>query len=311
MKAVVELQDVHVRFGDLRALDGVSLAVRRGATLGIVGESGCGKSTLARVLVGLQAASAGTVLIDGEAAAHNRPPALRRRIQMVFQDPASSLNPRMTVGVMLRELLGAQELRGPQALRRAHELVELVGLPGRVLESRPGALSGGQRQRVAIARALAVEPEVLVADEAVAALDVSVQATVVNLLRDLQRELDLTLLFITHDLGVVRSLCEEVIVMYLGRVVERATATALFAAPEHPYTRALLAAAPRLDTALNARHTAVTRGELPSPYDVPSGCRFHPRCPVALSRCATFDPPLRKVGEEHLAACVHAYPEDA
>jgi oligopeptide/dipeptide ABC transporter ATP-binding protein len=305
MTPILELQDVHVRFDTLHAVDGVDLTVQRGKTLGIVGESGCGKSTMARVMVGLQSVSQGTVLIDGEQVSERRSRESRRRIQMVFQDPTSSLNPRMTVGSMLRELLithGAG--RRAAAQDRARELVELVGLPDDVLNVRPGALSGGQKQRVSIARALAVEPDIVVADEAVAALDVSVQATIVNLFLELQQRLGLTLVFISHDLGVVRALCDDVVVMYLGRIVESSPAEQLFASPAHPYTQALLRAAPSIELAAQPRRLEALKGELPSPFDVPPGCRFHPRCRDAIDGCQVHDPALRAVTDSRRVACV-------
>ena len=303
MSDVLEVRDIKVRFGGLQALDGVSLNVEQGGSLGIVGESGCGKSTLARVIVGLQEPASGTVLVDGASVDGRRSRAQRRQVQMVFQDPASSLNPRMVVGAMLRELLQAHGLGRRASEARGAELLDLVGLPPRVLDARPGALSGGQRQRVAIARALSVEPRILIADEAVAALDVSVQATIINLFLELQQRLDFTLVFISHDLGVVRALCDDVVVMYLGRVVERAAADELFSRPLHPYSEALLAAAPRVDPGGHSRIEAV-HGELPSPYDVPAGCRFHPRCAKALDGCRLHDPPLRSASPRHDVACV-------
>lgn len=305
MNPVMEMRNVSVRFGELRAVDDVSLAVRRGSVMGIVGESGCGKSTLARVMVGLQDASRGSVQIDGKVVTARRSRDQRRRIQMVFQDPTSSLNPRMTVGAMLRELLVTHGLRSRTAVKeRTRELIDLVGLPDQVLDTRPRALSGGQRQRVSIARALAVEPDVVVADEAVAALDVSVQATIVNLFLELQERLGLTLVFISHDLGVVRALCDDVAVMYLGRIVEVAQADQLFQSPAHPYTRALLRAAPTIRS-VDAPHTAeVLHGELPSAFSVPTGCRFHPRCPEVIDGCDTHDPALRSTAHHHQVACV-------
>lgn len=305
MTAALELEDVHVRFGRLRALDGVSLSVRRGRTLGIVGESGCGKSTLARVMVGLQAPTRGLVRVDGSTVPLHRSREHRKQIQMVFQDPSSTLNPRMTVGSMLRELLATHHLRDrPTRNHRVSELLDLVGLPSRVADVRPGLLSGGQKQRVSIARALAVDPDIIIADEAVAALDVSVQATIVNLFLELQDRLGLTLVFISHDLGVVRALCDDVVVMYLGRVVESSPAEALFENPVHPYTRALLRAAPRIEAHPHGHRSEALHGELPSPIDVPAGCRFHPRCPVALLDCSTHDPALRQLVSGRHIACV-------
>ncbi len=253
MSAYLEVRDLRVRYpgprrSQVTVLDGVDLTVARGRSLGLVGETGCGKSTLAKVICGLLAPTAGQVLLAGTPLPVRRDPVTARRIQMVFQDPSSSLNPRRTVGGILTELLRVHGLRtGAAARDRAAELLELVELPADVLDRYPAALSGGQRQRIGIARALAVEPEVLLADEAVSALDVSVQATVLRLLARLRAELGLTLLFISHDLGVVRAVSDDVAVMSGGRIVEHAPVGRLFEAPVHEYTRALLAAVPRLD----------------------------------------------------------------
>ena len=286
----------------LRAVDGVDLTVDRGVALGIVGESGCGKSTLARALAGLTPLTAGALRYAGSPLGPRRDAAARRRIQMVFQDPASSLNPRMKIGAMLGELLRVHELvPAGQVRARTVELLELVGLPSSVLDVTPRRLSGGQRQRIGIARALAVEPELLIADEAVSALDVSVQAAILNLFVDLRRRLDLTMLFISHDLAVVRSVCDRVAVMYLGRVVEEGPTNQLFADPQHPYTKALLAAAPRLHGTRLGRVPSLL-GEPPSPLAVPAGCRFHPRCVHATDVCRSGEPPTRERGS-HRAVC--------
>jgi oligopeptide/dipeptide ABC transporter ATP-binding protein len=285
------------------ALDGVDLAVRPGESLGIVGESGCGKSTLARVLVGLVPLSSGALSIDGQAVGLKRSRSMRRHIQMVFQDPSSSLNPARTIEQILGELLRAHELVPSGRVKaRCVELLELVHLPHSVLAVKPRQLSGGQKQRVGIARALALEPEVLVADEAVAALDVSVQATILNLLSDLRHQLGLTLIFISHDLGVVRHISDELAVMYLGRIVEQGSADAIFSEPRHPYTRALIAASPQLFAPKGSGASALL-GEPPSPIHLPRGCRFAPRCPIRQDRCEQEDPVLE--GEpEHRAACL-------
>jgi len=290
----------------VHALNGVSFAVRRGETLGIVGESGCGKSTLARCLVRLHQPDAGRVDYAGtdvlalEGAARR---AYHRRVQMVFQDPYSSLNPRMTVGQTLAEAIRFHKLReGAGVAARVVELLDLVRLPSDSAERYPHEFSGGQRQRIGIARALAVEPECLIADELVSALDVSVQAQVINLLLELQERLHLTVLFIAHDLRLVRHISHRVAVMYLGAIVELAETEILFSRPAHPYTAALLKAAPELDPARRSVVDAV-RGELPSPLAVPSGCPFHPRCPYVMERCRVELPLLTERGPRHIAAC--------
>jgi oligopeptide/dipeptide ABC transporter ATP-binding protein len=265
----------------VHALNGVSFSVRRGETLGIVGESGCGKSTLARCLVRLLEADAGTITYDGTDVRALSGAARRgynRRVQLIFQDPYSSLNPRMTVGQMLTEALTVHRMRPPAEIpARIAELMDLVRLPRDSLDRLPHAFSGGQRQRIGIARALSVEPDCLIADELVSALDVSVQAQVINLLLELQERLALTVLFVAHDLRLVRHISHRVAVMYLGRIVELDQTERLFTAPRHPYTRALLSAAPELDPSKRSR-TAAVRGELPSPVSIPPGCPFHPRC---------------------------------
>ena len=277
----------------LRAVDGVDLELRRGETLGLVGESGCGKSTLGRCIVGLYTPTGGGIRFEGDPIDAGRSRAERRRIQMVFQDPYSSLNPRMTVRQTLSELLRAHEMVPKASIAtRCRDLVELVGLPERALDAQPRQFSGGQRQRVSIARALALEPDVLVADEPVSALDVSVQATVLNLLEQLRDELGLTMLLIAHNMAVVRHACDRVAVMYLGRIVETAPTAELFDDPRHPYTQGLLQAVPRLVPGRQSETPAVV-GDPPSQVAVPSGCRFHPRCPIAQKPlCSEVDPPL-------------------
>jgi len=291
----------------LRAVDRVSLTVKKGESIGIVGESGCGKSTLAQVIVGLQEADQGCVRLEGQEIKVKRPGAVRRRIQMVFQDPGSSLNPRLTVEQTLTVLLKHYGTPDSAARRaRCEELLSMVGLSESVLEVKPRSLSGGQRQRVAIARALAVEPDILIADEAVAALDVSVQASILALLNRLRRELDLTLVFISHDLAVVRQVCSRVAVIYLGRVVEDRPAEDLFDDPQHPYTRALMAAAPKLGVVKTAGSAAL-KGEAPSAMDRPSGCRFRSRCPASQPICAEVEPDLEGPAADQLAACHFAW----
>ena len=293
----------------VQALTDVNLSVKRGETLGIVGESGCGKSTLARTLVRLYTADSGSVRYGGQDVLSLSGAELRgynRRVQMIFQDPYSSLNPRMTVGQVLREALGVHHMRpADQIPARVSELLSLVGLPSEAANRLPHEFSGGQRQRIGIARALALEPECLIADELVSALDVSVQAQVVNLLLELQERLNLTVLFVAHDLRLVRHLSHRVAVMYLGRVVEVASTEATFEAPKHPYTQGLLAAAPTLDPGSRSLEPAIS-GELPSPLNVPSGCAFRTRCKSAFERCATERPLLSDIGGGHLVAC-HLY----
>ncbi|MGK9232352.1 ABC transporter ATP-binding protein [Inquilinus limosus] len=289
----------------VHALNGVDLSVRRGETLGIVGESGSGKSTLAHCIVRLIEPDEGTMRYDGVdirslAGAERR--AFNRRVQMVFQDPRGSLNPRMTVRQTLAEALAVHRMRPKAEIpARIAELLDLVRLPREAADRHPHEFSGGQRQRIGIARALSVEPECLIADELVSALDVSVQAQMVNLLLELQQRLGLTVLFVAHDLRLVRHLSHRVAVMYLGSIVETGETEALFAAPQHPYTRALLAAAPDLDPAKRHRVPAA-RGELPSPVDLPSGCPFHPRCPHAFDRCRS-EPPKPRPTATGAAAC--------
>lgn len=293
----------------IRALNGVSLHVRRGETLGIVGESGCGKSTLARCIVRLYNADSGEITFDGLNVRRLKGSALRsyhRRVQMVFQDPFNSLNPRMSVGQTLREAILVHRLRpAAEVDPRVAELLDLVGLPQDASGRLPHEFSGGQRQRIAIARCLALEPDCLVADELVSALDVSVQAQIINLLLQLQEQLHLTVLFVAHDLRLVRHISHRVAVMYLGSVVELAATEEIFTRPEHPYTQALIAAAPTLDPTRKSVVEAV-RGELPSPLRVPAGCPFHPRCPKVFDRCRVEVPNLTLRETGHYTAC-HLY----
>jgi len=292
----------------VRAVDGVSFSIAAGKTLGLVGESGSGKTTIARTLLRLTEPSAGSFLLDGVDVFTLAPGPLRRlrrRIQIVFQDPYGSLNPRMTVRQTLREPLAIHQLAPkPQRDARVGALLDEVGLDPELADRYPHELSGGQRQRVGIARALSVEPAFLVCDEPVSALDVSVQAQVLNLLADLQQKRQLTYLFIAHDLAVVKHIADDVAVMYLGRIVERAPAAPVYEQPRHPYTRSLLSAVPVPDPASTAQRI-VLPGDVPSPAHPPSGCAFHPRCPHPKknARCSTERPALREIAPGHVAAC--------
>ena len=298
--------------GLVKAVDDVSFTVGRGETLGLVGESGSGKSTLGRCLLMLDEPTSGAVRFDGEDVRilHKRGRmAFRRRVQAVFQDPLSSLNPRMKVDEIVGEPLWVHGLeRDWSTIRgRVRDLLATCGLPARVAGLYPHEMSGGQRQRVGIARALALKPEFIVCDEAVSALDVSIQAQVIRLLEDLRGQFGLSYLFIGHDLSVVRHISHRVAVMYLGRIIELADAGRLFDAPRHPYTQALLSAVPVPDPEIERRRTHhIVTGEIPSPMDPPSGCVFHPRCPLADEACRREVPVLRDVGGGHLAACLKA-----
>ncbi|MPZ96748.1 MAG: ATP-binding cassette domain-containing protein [Propionibacteriales bacterium] len=311
MTLVVEdlVKHFRTRDGIVRAVDGVSFTVERGQTLGLVGESGCGKSTTARMLVRLDQPTSGRILLDGEDVAFARGATLsklRGRIQMVFQDPYASLDPRLTVGQTLGEVLTVRRMVDGDAQRRTrvNELLEMVGMTASVAGRYPHQLSGGQRQRVGIARALAVEPEVMVLDEPVSALDVSVRAEVMNLLTRLRDELGLTYVFISHDLGMVRHISDRIAVMYLGRVLEIGGWRALSDDPLHPYTRSLRDAVPVPDPELEAQRQVVELGgEVPDAINPPAGCLFHTRCPYVEDRCRVETPTLRELAPRHQVAC--------
>ncbi len=294
--------------GEVRAVDRVSFDVRRGETLGIVGETGCGKTTVARLIMRLTDATGGEVRFDGHDITHLKGAglkAVRREMQMIFQDPYSSLNPRKTIGSIVGEPFAIHGLEKDRAgrKRRVQELMATVGLNPEHYNRYPHEFSGGQRQRVGVARALALRPRLLIADEPVSALDVSIQAQVLNLLREMQRRFSLSMVFISHDLSVVRHMCDRVAVMYLGKIVEIAAGQALYDFPRHPYTGALLAAVPSSDPSARSRGRRLLGGETPSSANPPSGCRFHPRCPKAQERCSVDEPLLRQQGVGTCAAC--------
>ena len=303
------IMDRHV--GDIKAVDGVSLEIQRGETLGLVGESGCGKSTVGRAILRLYEPTAGRIVFDGQDIttldeAELRP--LRRRMQMVFQDPYASLNPRHSVGRMVGEPMRVHGVSGRRAsAQRVRELLETVGLPADAASRYPHEFSGGQRQRIGVARALALNPDFIVADEPVSALDVSIQAQIINLLENLQREFALTYLFIAHDLAVVRHISDRIAVMYLGSIVEISPAEELYDNPLHPYTISLLSAVPIPDPEVEMKRqqqAILLPGDLPSPANPPAACRFHTRCPfIQPTRCTEDVPPLRKLSDGHLVAC--------
>jgi oligopeptide transport system ATP-binding protein len=292
--------------GFVKAVDDVTFSVAPGETLGLVGESGCGKTTLGRAIVKLIQPTSGEILLDGQNIADLHGSALRakrRKFQMIFQDPYNSLNPRMTVGEIIGEPLDIHHLaaNGDRS-RRIEQLLKAVGLDPLHAHRYPHEFSGGQRQRIGIARALAVEPELIVCDEPVSALDVSVQAQIINLLQDLQRERGVAYLFVAHDLAIVEHISQRIIVMYLGRIVELAPAKSVVRSPKHPYTQALISAVPVVDPDAK-RSRIMLSGEIPSPINPPSGCPFHPRCPVAEARCRSEVPELRKLSSDSWAAC--------
>lgn len=300
--------------GVVKAVDGVTIDINRGETLGLVGESGCGKSTLGRAVLRLTEPTAGEVLFRSRDLAHlsNREMREHRRhLQIIFQDPYASLNPRMTVGQIVREPLDTFRLAtGREADRRVQELLETVGLSKRFVKRYPHEFSGGQRQRIGIARALAVDPAFIVADEPISALDVSIQAQIMNLLGKLRREKNLTYLFISHDLRAIRHVSDRVAVMYLGKLVEIAGAKTIYEEPLMPYTKALISAVPVPDPRVEAiRQRIVLQGDVPSPINPPEGCRFHTRCPYAIQACREVVPPLVEIKPNHFAACIRISPD--
>tara|TARA_B100000749_G_scaffold269348_1_gene248077 strand:+ start:966 stop:1997 length:1032 start_codon:yes stop_codon:yes gene_type:complete len=294
---------------EVKAVDGVSFFIKRGETLGLVGESGCGKTTTGRCILQLESATAGEILYNGKdltKLTQKEMSPIREKIQVIFQDPFSSLNPRMKIGDILAEPMAVHNIITDKEGRdnRVRELLSLCGLNPKFADRYPHEMSGGQRQRVGIARALALNPEFIICDEAVSALDVSIQAQVINLLEDLRDEFGLTYLFISHDLSVIRHLCQRVAVMYLGHIVELAECDELYDNPIHPYTRALLAAVPIPDPAVEAKRAhEVVKGEVPSPINPPSGCVFHPRCPIAVDGCSKAIPEFREIKPGHWVAC--------
>jgi oligopeptide transport system ATP-binding protein len=299
----------------VKAVDGVSLDIYPGETLGLVGESGCGKSTLGRAILRLTEPTSGQVLFGGKDLAHLSKSAMReqrRHLQIIFQDPYASLNPRMTVGQIIQEPIDTFRLaRGEEKQRRVQELMETVGLSRRFMKRYPHEFSGGQRQRIGIARSLAVDPDFIVADEPISALDVSIQAQIINLLEKLRREKKLTYLFIAHDLRAVQRISDRVAVMYLGKIVELAESESIYAEPLMPYTKALISAVPVPDPKIEAtRRRIVLQGDVPSPINPPSGCRFHTRCPYAIEACRDIEPPLVEIKPDHFAACIRISPEE-
>jgi oligopeptide transport system ATP-binding protein len=316
---LIAIKDLRVHFNlgrgrVVKAVDGVTLNIYPGETLGLVGESGCGKSTLGRAILRLTEVTEGQVMFRDRDLAHLSTRQMRehrRHLQMIFQDPYASLNPRMTVGQIVREPLDTFRLaKGTTADQRVQELMETVGLSKRFVKRYPHEFSGGQRQRIGIARALAVDPDFIVADEPISALDVSIQAQILNLLEKLQREKKLTYLFISHDLRAVRHAANRVAVMYLGKIVELAEAKAVYDDPLMPYTKALISAVPVPDPTVEAtRKRVVLEGDVPSPINPPKGCRFHTRCPFAIAACKEVVPPLVEIKPNHFAACIRISPD--
>ncbi len=321
---LISIQDLRVHFkigGGLfketkhvKAVDGVSLNIKRGETLGLVGESGCGKSTLGKAILRLTEPTGGQVFYNGKDLARLSTSQMRderKNLQMIFQDPYASLNPRMTVGQIIGEPLKTFNLsNGKSTEERVQELMETVGMSPRFVKRYPHEFSGGQRQRIGIARALAVDPEFIVADEPISALDVSIQAQIMNLMERLQAEKNLTYLFISHDLRAVRHLADRVAVMYLGKIVELGQAKEVYREPLMPYTKALISAVPVPDPKIEAnRQRIILKGDVPSPINPPIGCNFHTRCPYMIEKCKTIEPPLVEIKPKHFAACIRVSPD--
>ena len=311
---LISIRDLRVHFGKVKAVDGVTLDILEGETLGLVGESGCGKSTLGRAILRLTEPTSGQVLYRDRDLAQLSARDMReqrRHLQIIFQDPYASLNPRMTVGQIVGEPLDTFKLaRGREAERRVQELMETVGLSKRFINRYPHEFSGGQRQRIGIARALAVDPQFIVADEPISALDVSIQAQIMNLLERLKQEKNLTYLFISHDLRAIRHVSDRVAVMYLGKLVEVAEAKTIYRDPLMPYTKALISAVPVPDPEVESkRRRIVLEGDVPSPINPPSGCRFHTRCPYAVQQCREVEPTLVEIKPNHFAACIRISPD--
>src|SRR5205807_309311 len=320
-KALLDVRDLKMHFpltqgiirqrviGYVRAVDGISFSIERGQTLGLVGESGSGKTTIGRTIVRLYKPTAGQILFGDEDLASMGGEELRlarQRVQMIFQDPFASLNPRYTIGSLIAEPMHIYKVASGAEIRdRTTELLSVVGLRPEYIDRYPHEFSGGQRQRIAVARALSINPEFVIADEPVSALDVSIRAQVLNLLQRLQQQFNLTYLFVSHDLSVVRHVADRIAVMYLGKIVELSDRDELYAAPKHPYTKALLSAIPIPDPQIEKhRHRIILSGDLPSPIKIPSGCRFHTRCPMAQQICREIEPAFEaKEGREHYAAC--------
>jgi len=320
-KTLVDVRDLKMYFpvtrgiifqrvvGQVRAVDGISFSIERGQTMGLVGESGSGKTTIGRTIVRLYKPTAGNIFFDNQDLATiggEDLRQLRRRVQMIFQDPYASLNPRYTIGSLIAEPMHIFKVASSREIReRTVELLRVVGLRPEYIDRYPHEFSGGQRQRIAVARALSINPEFVIADEPVSALDVSIRAQVLNLLQRLQRQFDLTYLFVSHDLSVVRHVADRIAVMYLGKIVELSDRDELYAAPKHPYTKALLSAVPIPDPQIEKRRQRIIlSGDLPSPINIPSGCRFHTRCPMAQNICREIEPAFEaKEGREHYAAC--------